>query len=260
MLDYLAAQWQSFLDYLAAQWQSFLDYLAAQGRNFADSFYRNFIEDNRWTYLTSGLLNTLLITLGALVVGVALGFALAMIRTTHDRTGRLKVLNWIAKLYLTVVRGTPVVVQLILIYFGIFAAVNINATLVAVIAFGLNSAAYVAEIFRSGIMSIDPGQMEAGRSLGLNYTQTTWKIIMPQAIKNVLPALGNEMITLLKETSVAGYVGIRDLTKGGDLIRSRTFAPFMPMLAVAAIYLVLVLVLQYAAGKLVRRPRQSDRD
>lgn len=235
------------------------EFLIKQWNNLADSFYRNFIEDSRWTYLTSGLINTLLITLGALVVGVALGFAIAMIRTTHDRTGKLGFLNAIAKLYLTVVRGTPVVVQLMIIYFGIFASVQINAVLVAIIAFGLNSGAYVAEIFRSGIMSIDPGQMEAGRSLGLNYSQTTWKIIMPQALKNVLPALGNEMITLLKETSVAGYIGLHDLTKGGDLIRSRTFAAFMPLLAVAAVYLVLVLGLQYLVGKMERRLGKSDR-
>ena len=137
---------------------------------------------------------------------------------------------------------------------------DINIILVAIISFGLNSAAYVAEIFRSGIMSIDPGQMEAGRSLGLNYTQTTWKIIMPQAVKNVLPALGNEMITLLKETSVAGYIGLQDLTKGGDIIRSRTYEAFLPLIAVAIIYLVMVLILQYAVNCLERRLRQSDRN
>ncbi len=237
-----------------------LDSIIAWFADFGDSFYDNFIKDYRWKYLTDGLTNTLLITLGALILGIVLGFLIAVIRTTHDKTGRLKFVNAIAKLYLTIVRGTPVVVQLMIIYFVIFAAVDINIVLVAVISFGLNSAAYVAEIFRSGIMSIDPGQMEAGRSLGLNYTQTTWKIIMPQAVKNVLPALGNEMITLLKETSVAGYIGLQDLTKGGDIIRSRTYEAFLPLIAVAIIYLVMVLVLQAGVSRLERRLRQSDRD
>ena len=237
-----------------------LDSIAAWFVDFGNSFYDNFIKDYRWKYLTTGLTNTLLITLGALILGVVLGFLIALVRTTHDKTGNLKFLSAIAKLYLTVIRGTPVVVQLMIIYFVIFAAVDINIILVAIIAFGLNSAAYVAEIFRSGIMSIDPGQMEAGRSLGLNYTQTTWKIIMPQAVKNVLPALGNEMITLLKETSVAGYIGLQDLTKGGDIIRSRTYEAFLPLIAVAVIYLVLVLILQAGVNCLERRLRQSDRN
>ncbi len=237
-----------------------LDFFAGKWQEFAASFVKNFVTDYRWKYLTTGLTNTLIITLGALILGVVLGFLLAVIRTTHDKTGKLGFLNAIAKLYLTVVRGTPVVVQLMIIYFVIFAAVDINIVLVAIISFGLNSAAYVAEIFRSGIMSIDPGQMEAGRSLGLNYTQTTWKIIMPQALKNVLPALGNELITLLKETSVAGYIGLQDLTKGGDIIRSRTYEAFMPLIAVAVIYLAMVLLLQFGVNRLERRLRQSDRD
>ncbi len=236
------------------------DYITKAAQGFADSFYQNFIEDNRWKYLTSGLVNTLLITAGALVLGVVLGFLIALIRTTHDKTGKLGFLNWLAKLYLTVIRGTPVVVQLMIVYFVIFASVRINQVVVAIIAFGINSGAYVAEIFRSGIMSIDPGQMEAGRSLGLNYRQTMWKIIMPQAVKNVLPALGNEMITLLKETSVAGYIAIRDLTKGGDIIRNRTYSPFLPLLAVAAIYLVIVLILQALVGRMERRLAKSDRN
>lgn len=236
------------------------DYITKAAQGFADSFYQNFIEDNRWKYLTSGLVNTLLITAGALILGVVLGFLIALIRTTHDKTGKLGFLNWLAKLYLTVIRGTPVVVQLMIVYFVIFASVRINQVVVAIIAFGINSGAYVAEIFRSGIMSIDPGQMEAGRSLGLNYRQTMWKIIMPQAVKNVLPALGNEMITLLKETSVAGYIAIRDLTKGGDIIRNRTYSPFLPLLAVAAIYLVIVLILQALVGRMERRLAKSDRN
>ncbi len=241
-------------------WLSVKGWFVNLWKNFADQFYLNFIKDNRWKYLTGGLGNTLMITMGALVLGVVFGFLLALVRTTHDRTGKLGFLNGLAKLYLTVVRGTPVVVQLMIIYFVVFASVRINGVIAAIIAFGLNSAAYVAEIFRSGIMSIDKGQMEAGRSLGLTYGQTMWRIIMPQAVKNVLPALGNEMITLLKETSVAGYIALQDLTKGGDIIRGRTYSAFMPLLAVAAIYLIIVLILQALVGRLERRLAKSDRD
>lgn len=241
-------------------WLSVKGWFVNLWKNFADQFYLNFIKDNRWKYLTGGLGNTLMITMGALVLGVVFGFLLALVRTTHDRTGKLGFLNGLAKLYLTVVRGTPVVVQLMIIYFVVFASVRINRVIAAIIAFGLNSAAYVAEIFRSGIMSIDKGQMEAGRSLGLTYGQTMWRIIMPQAVKNVLPALGNEMITLLKETSVAGYIALQDLTKGGDIIRGRTYSAFMPLLAVAAIYLIIVLILQALVGRLERRLAKSDRD
>ena len=238
-------------------WLSVKGWFVNLWKNFADQFYLNFIKDNRWKYLTGGLGNTLMITM---VLGVVFGFLLALVRTTHDRTGKLGFLNGLAKLYLTVVRGTPVVVQLMIIYFVVFASVRINGVIVAIIAFGLNSAAYVAEIFRSGIMSIDKGQMEAGRSLGLTYRQTMWRIIMPQAVKNVLPALGNEMITLLKETSVSGYIALQDLTKGGDIIQSRTYSAFMPLLAVAAIYLIIVLILQALVGRLERRLAKSDRD
>ena len=232
------------------------DFFVGLALNFADSFHQNFIADNRWKYLAT----TLVITAGALALGVVLGFLLALVRTTHDKTGKMGFLNGLAKLYLTVIRGTPVVVQLMIMYFVVFASVRINQVLVAIIAFGINSGAYVAEIFRSGIMSIDAGQMEAGRSLGLTYNQTMWRIIMPQAVKNVLPALGNEMITLLKETSVAGYIALQDLTKGGDIIRSRTYSAFLPLLAVAAIYLVLVLILQALVGRLERRLAKSDRN
>ena len=162
------------------------------------SFISNFIEDNRWRYITDGLKITLLVTVFAVLIGVVLGFLIAIVRTTHDKTGKLKILNAICKVYLTVIRGTPVVVQLMIIYFIIFGSVDISKVLVAIIAFGINSGAYVAEIFRSGIMSIDNGQFEAGRSLGFNYAQTMMYIIMPQAFKNVLPTLCNEFISLLK--------------------------------------------------------------
>lgn len=172
------------------------------------SFISNFIDDNRWRYITDGLKITLLVTVFAVLIGVVLGFLIAIVRTTHDKTGKLKILNAICKVYLTVIRGTPVVVQLMIIYFIIFGSVDISKVVVAIVAFGINSGAYVAEIFRSGIMSIDNGQFEAGRSLGFNYAQTMMYIVMPQAFKNVLPTLCNEFISLLKETSVSGYICI----------------------------------------------------
>lgn len=226
---------------------------------FGESFYENFIAENRWQYLVSGLGNTLLITILSVIMGIILGFLVAVVRSTHDKTGRFKILNFIAKIYLTVIRGTPVVVQLLIIYFVIFASVDIDKILVAVLAFGLNSGAYVAEIVRSGIMSIDNGQFEAGSSLGLSYTQTMISIILPQAFKNVLPALANEFIVLLKETSVSGYIAIQDLTKGGDTIRSQTYEPLLPLLAVAFIYLVMVMLLSHLVTKLERRLSKNDR-
>lgn len=222
------------------------------------SFISNFIEDNRWRYITDGLKITLLVTVFALLIGVVLGFLIAIVRTTHDKTGKLKILNAICKVYLTVIRGTPVVVQLMIIYFIIFGSVDISKVLVAIIAFGINSGAYVAEIFRSGIMSIDNGQFEAGRSLGFNYAQTMMYIIMPQAFKNVLPTLCNEFISLLKETSVSGYIALQDLTKGGDIIRSRTYDAFMPLIAVALIYLAMVMIFTKLVSLLERRLRNSD--
>ena len=221
-------------------------------------FILNFIEDNRWKYIVDGLKITLIVTIFAVLIGVLLGFLIAIVRTTHDKTGKLKILNAICKVYLTVIRGTPVVVQLMIIYVIIFGSVDISKVLVAIIAFGINSGAYVAEIFRSGIMSIDNGQFEAGRSLGFNYAQTMMYIIMPQAFKNVLPTLCNEFISLLKETSVSGYIALQDLTKGGDIIRSRTYDAFMPLIAVALIYLEMVMIFTKLVSLLERRLRNSD--
>lgn len=226
--------------------------------NFKDSFYQNFIQDDRWKYIVDGLGNTLKITFFAVLIGIVLGFLIAVIRSTYDKTHRLGFLNALCKIYLAVIRGTPVLIQLLIIYFVVFGSVKIDKILVAVMAFGINSGAYVAEIFRSGIMSIDNGQFEAGRSLGFNYTQTMIFIIMPQAFKNVLPALCNEFIVLLKETSVAGYIAIQDLTKGADIIRSRTYSAFMPLIAAAIIYLVMVMIFTYFVQKLERRLRSSD--
>ena len=221
-------------------------------------FIMNFITDDRWKYIWNGLKVTLEITFVAVLLGIALGFLVAIVRSTYDKTGKLKVLNFRCKVYLTVIRGTPVVVQLLIIYFVVFASVDISKVLVAIMAFGINSGAYVAEIFRSGIMSIDNGQFEAGRSLGFSYPQTMLYIIMPQAFKNVLPALGNEFIVLLKETSVSGYIALQDLTKGGDIIRSRTYDAFMPLIAVALIYLVMVMIFTKLVNILERRLRNSD--
>ena len=230
-------------------------------------FILNFVQGNRWRYLLNGLGTTLLITLLACLLGIAIGVVIAMVRSTYDKTkegarmtlGRrlFGLANGFCRVYLTVLRGTPVVVQLMIIYFVIFASSD-NGTLVAALAFGLNSGAYVAEIVRGGIMSIDNGQFEAGRSLGFNYVQTMRFIVIPQVIKNVLPSLANEFIALLKETSVAGYVAVADLTKGADIIRSRTYSPFMPLIAIALIYLALVMFFTKLVGILERRLRNSD--
>lgn len=231
-------------------------------------FYRNFIQDDRWKYLTDGLVVTLQLTFCAVIIGIVIGVLVAMIRSTYDKNysamrpgfGRviLKILNVISKIYLTIIRGTPVVVQLMIMFYVIMASSN-NKLLVGMIAFGVNSGAYVAEIVRSGIMSIDNGQFEAGRSLGFNYVQTMRYIIIPQAFKNVLPTLANEFIVLLKETSVAGYIAMQDLTKGGDIIRGVTFSAFMPLFAVALIYLIMVLFFTFLVNKLERRLRNSER-
>ena len=243
----------------AGLWDKIVAAVSGWFAQLGDQFYQNFIEKDRWKYIVDGLGVTLTVTFFAVLVGVVLGFLIAIVRSTYDKTGKLKVLNWFAKLYLTVIRGTPVVVQLLIIYFVIFGSVRIGKVFVAIIAFGINSGAYVAEIFRSGIMSIDPGQLEAGRSLGLSYAQSMRLIIMPQAFKNVLPALGNEFIVLLKETSVAGYIALQDLAKGGDIIRSQTYSAFFPLILVACIYLVMVVGFSALVTKLERRLAQSDR-
>ena len=223
-----------------------------------ERFILNFVSDDRWKYLVNGLKVTMIVAFFAALLGIVIGFLLAIIRATHDKEGKLKVLNFIAHIYITIIRGTPVVVQLLIIYFVVFGSVNVSKVLVAVLAFGLNSGAYVAEIFRSGIMSIDQGQFEAGRSIGMTYIQTMRYIIIPQAFKNVLPALGNEFIVLMKETSVSGYIARQDLTKGGDIIRSRTYDAFMPLIAVALIYLFFVLIFSKLVSLLERRLRNSD--
>ena len=230
-------------------------------------FILNFIDKNRWRYLWNGLGVTLQITLFAGLIGIALGTLIAIIRSTSDKTlptmhrgparFLLKLVDDICRVYLTVIRGTPAVIQLMIAYYIIFASSR-NGVLIAIISFGLNSGAYVAEIVRAGIMSVDSGQSEAGRSLGFSFVQTMWLIVIPQALKNVLPSLANEFIVLLKETSVAGYVAVKDLTKGGDIIRGVTYSPFMPLVAVALVYLILVIFFSWLVGKLERRLRNSD--
>lgn len=241
--------------------------------DFQTKFYLNFIKDDRWKYITSGLGNTLKITIFALIFAVIIGVLVAIIRYSYDKNHTnkagnfiqsllqflLAVANGICHVYLTIIRGVPVVVQLMIIYFIIFASPDVSKIFCAVVAFSLNSGAYVAEIVRGGLNSVDKGQFEAGRSLGFGYIATMWYIILPQAFKNILPALGNEAIMLLKDTSISGYVAIQDLTKGGDIIRSRTYDAFMPLITVALIYLILVTILTLLLRRLERRLQSSER-
>ncbi len=223
------------------------------GNGFWDRFRKDFIDNDRYSYIFKGLKNTMMITVLALVIGLVIGALAAMIRSTHDQTGRFYVCDKICRLYITVIRGTPMMVQLLIIYYVVFASVNLSQILIAGAAFGLNSGAYVAEVFRSGINSVPKGQMEASRSLGMNNGQAMRTVIMPQALRNILPALGNEGISLLKETSVAGYIGVMDLTRAGDIIRGQTYDALLPLLVVAVIYLAIVLVLTYLIKRLERR-------
>ena len=247
-------------------WDAICNWFADLG----DQLYFVFIEKDRYQQMITGLKNTLIITAGALVVGVIIGVIVASIRSSYDKNKEsmklrkgvgyyvLTVLNAICKVYLTVIRGTPVVVQLMISYFIIFVSAK-DGVPVGIFAFGINSGAYVAEIFRGGIMAVDNGQFEAGRSLGFNYLQTMRHIVVPQMFKAVLPTLCNEFITLLKETSVVGYVGVIDLTKAGNVIAGRTYSYFIPLLTVAAVYLVMVMILSFFVGKLERRLRKNER-
>ena len=226
--------------------------------DFCDEFYSNFIEGDRWVYLVQGLGTTLSITFLAALMGILIGIVVALIRCTRQMTGKLKFADGICKVYLTVFRGTPVMIQLLILFFVFLLPLNVDKFAAAVICFGLNSGAYVAEIVRGGITSVDKGQIEAGRSLGFNYVQTMFHFVVPQAFKAILPALANEFITLLKESSVAFYIGIADLTQGGLKIRSVTYSNFMPLIAVALIYLALVMILTKCVSILERRLAKSD--
>ncbi len=231
--------------------------------NIGNQFYETMIVDDRYLQILWGLGNTLIITVCAILLGIVIGTLVAMVKArvfapkNPVMKGIFKVLDVICSLYLTVIRGTPMILQLMIMYYIILINIS-NGVVVACIAFGINSGAYVAEVVRTGILSVDKGQMEAGRSLGLTQTTTMFKIIFPQALKNVLPALGNEFIALLKETSVAGYIGIHDLTKGSDIIRSTTYDSFTPLISAGIVYLVLVLGLTSLLGCLERRLRKSD--
>lgn len=220
--------------------------------------YNVLIKNNNYRHITDGLLITIEITFAALIIGLVIGFVVAIIRSTHDKTGKFGFLNWICNLYLTVFRGTPVIVQLLIIYYLWLGKNGVHENIAAIIAFGVNSGAYVAEIVRSGIMSIDNGQFEAGRSLGFNYVQTMIHIILPQALKNVLPTLANEFIVLLKETSVASFIAVKDMMKGANALVGFTYNMNIPYITVALIYLVMVLVLQKGVSLLERRLRNSD--
>lgn len=231
--------------------------------DFKARFIANFITDERWRYFTEGLGTTYIVSFFAVIVGVVIGVLIAVVRSSADKLERpplvVKILNAVCKLYLTVIRGTPAMIQLLIMYYIVFGSVDVSKRLVAILTFGINSGAYVAEIFRSGIMSVDQGQFEAGRSLGLTYVQTMWHIIIPQALKNVLPALGNEFITLLKETSICGYIALTDVTHGANTVRSQTYDPYMPLFAAAIIYLVSVSFLSALMERLERRLRVNER-
>ena len=227
--------------------------------SFSEKINDAFIVKSRYKYIITGLENTLLITAFAVLLGIVLGTMVALVKVAHGNNNKkFRILNSICSLYLTVIRGTPVIVQLLIMYYVILSSTSVDKITASILAFGINSGAYVAEVIRSGIQSVDKGQVEAGRSLGLNERDTMIKIVFPQALKNVLPAIGNEFIALLKETSVAGYIGVQDLTKGGDIIRSITYDAFTPLLSTAGVYLIIVIGLTAALSKLERRLHKSD--
>ena len=236
--------------------------------SLGDKFYQDFIVDERWRFITNGLKITLIVTLFSLIIGVIIGVVIGIIRCAYDQQDKnerrglrgfiVSVLNFIAQIYVTVIRGTPSLVQLLIMYFIILVTAK-SKVLVATLTFGINSGAYVAEVIRGGIMSVDSGQMEAGRALGLSYVQTMKRIILPQAFKASLPALVNELITLLKETSICGYIGLNELTRGGDIIRGTTFDAMLPLFTVALIYLALVLIISKMFSLVERRLRKSDK-
>ena len=227
--------------------------------SLGDHFYKNFVKESRWKFIVEGLRNTLVISFFAALLGILIGFVVAQIRTSNEFNGRWKVLNWFAKAYLAVIRGTPMMIQLLIIYYIVFSSVNVNKILVAIVAFGVNSGAYVSEIIRSGIKGVDPGQIEAGRSLGLKFRTILYHIVYPQAFKNSLPALTNEFISLIKETSICGYIGLTDLTRGGDIIRSQTYDAFLPLTAVALTYLTVVMLFTWLLGILERNLKKNER-
>lgn len=219
----------------------------------SDNLYKTFVYDDRYKYILEGLGNTLIIAFFAVIIGVILGIIVSLIRNNYEVNVKGKISNFIANSYVTIIRGTPVILQLMIIYYVIFKSSDVNILIVGILAFGINSGAYVSEIIRSGINAIDKGQLEAGLALGLSYAKVMRLVIMPQAIKNILPALGNEFITLLKETSVGAYIGILELTKASDIIASRTYDYFFPLIVIALIYLALTYFLSKLVNLLERK-------
>ncbi len=224
----------------------------------AKSFERTFIRQGRYKLFVEGLGNTLLIALVATLIGILIGVVIAIIKVLHKQTGKIKLLNVFAEVYTTLFRGTPIVVQLLIIYNVVFSSSR-EAVLIGMLAFGLNSGAYVAEIIRAGILAVDVGQTEAGRSLGLSQTTTMFSIVLPQAFKNILPALGNEFIAVIKETSVIGYLGVMDLTRAAELVISQTLDVYFPYISIALVYLALVYGLSALLKLMERRLARSDR-
>ena len=221
--------------------------------SIADNFYQSVIYDNRYQFILEGLFHTILIAFFAVIIGIILGLIITIIRDYNAKCGKLKILSKLAKWYVDIIRGTPVILQLMIIYYVIFKSVDINIVIVGIIAFGLNSSAYVSEIIRGGLNSIPKGQIEAGYSLGFKYGSIMKYIVLPQTIKTILPGLGNEFITLLKETSVGAYIGIIELTKASDIIASRTYDYFFPLLIIAIIYLIMTLGLSKLVNNLERK-------
>ena len=226
--------------------------------NLFENLYKTLIYDNRYLFFLEGIKNTIIIAFFAGIIGVIIGIIIAIVKNYHEKTNKLKILNFLASCYVNIIRGTPTILQLMIIYYVIFASVEINIVFVGILAFGINSGAYVSEIIRAGINSIDKGQIEAGSSLGLNYPQIMRYIIMPQAIKNILPALGNEFITLVKETSVGAYIGIIELTKASDIVASQTYEYFFPLIIAAIIYLIITLGLSKLIGLMERKLNNAN--
>ena len=235
-----------------------MEWLNSWWADVYEQIYATFVEGDRWQYLVKGIGNTIQIAFFAVLLGIVIGVIVALIKVFTAGNKKFRWLEIIANIYLTVIRGTPMLVQLFIMYYIVITSPNVSKIFVSILAFGINSGAYVTEVARSGIQSIDKGQMEAGRSLGLNRAQTMVKIIFPQALKNILPALGNEFITMLKETSVAGFIGVEELTKVGDILRSQTWQPYVPLFSVALVYLIMVVGLTRLLGVLERRLRRSD--
>ena len=223
-----------------------------------NDFYRSVIYDERYKLILEGLGNTIIIAIGAVIIGILLGTIISIVKYTNKQRGKFRLLNKIFDIYVNIIRGTPSVLQLMIMYYIIFKTSTVDSVIIGIIAFGINSSAYVAEILRSGFDSIDDGQVEAGLSLGLSFRQTLKHIIIPQAVKISLPSMGNEFVTLIKETAIAGYIGITDLTKASDIIASRTYEYFFPLILVALIYLLLTTTVSKLLKRIERKLDVND--